>query len=354
VVSIAVTGASGAVGKRVLGLLAERDGIDRVVAIDRRRPAPIADRSGEAGGMEEAAAAEIQQLQLDLMTAELTPALQGCDSVVHLAEDPARRSDPVAASAALDRLLTAATAADCGHVVLLSSALVYGAYPDNPVPLTEAHPIKPIPDLAHAVIKAGLEAQAADWADETGGRVAVLRPTATLSEGDSSWIGAALRAATAVRSEQVDPPVQFLHHDDLASALVIMAEGGHHGVYNVAPDGWIGAEVFRALRGEAPVRLPQQLSEWRLRAAKSLANRSLLDGLEPYVSWPWVVANDKLRGVGWEPTFSNEEAFVAGTPPPLLASINPQRRQELALGVAGTVGVAAVGTALWLMRKTVR
>ena len=145
------------------------------------------------------------------------------------------------------------------------------------------------------------------------------------------------------------------------------ASGGHRGplgtvaaaqrldsVYNVAPDGWIGAELFRALRGEADVRLPQQLSEWRLRAAKSLANRSLLDGLEPYVSWPWVVANDKLRSTGWEPQFSNEEAFVAGTPPPLLASIDQQRRQEIALGVAGTAGAAALGAALWLARKTVK
>ncbi|MEM7326040.1 MAG: hypothetical protein AAF531_23335, partial [Actinomycetota bacterium] len=84
------------------------------------------------------------------------------------------------------------------------------------------------------------------------------------------------------------------------------------------------------------------------------ANRSLLDGLEPYVSWPWVVSNDKLRLVGWEPHFTNEEAFVAGTPPPLLASINPQRRQELALGAAGAVGAAALGAALWVIRRGVR
>ncbi len=339
-VSIAVTGASGAVGKRVVQLLAEREIAEKIVAIDRRRPP----RSEPL----------IEGHQLDLTSDDLVPALQGCDSVVHLAEDPARRADLSAAVATLDRVLVAAENAGCGHLVLLSSALVYGAHPDNPVPMTEAQPVRPIPTLAHATIKAGLEARAAEWADGAGSKVAVLRPTATLSDGDSSWIGAALRAATAVRSEQVDPPVQFLHHDDLASALTVAAAQRLDSVYNVAPDGWIGAELFRALRGEADVRLPQQLSEWRLRAAKSLANRSLLDGLEPYVSWPWVVANDKLRSTGWEPQFSNEEAFVAGTPPPLLASIDQQRRQEIALGVAGTAGAAALGAALWLARKTVK
>lgn len=335
-------------GKRVIDLLMDRDGVTRVVAMDRRKP------TAATGGNGASPAAELQQLQLDLMTADLVPAIEGCDSVVHLAEDPARRGDRAAANAALDRVLRALTTAECRHLVLLSSALVYGAYPDNPVPMTETQPVNPVPDLAHAVIKAGLEERAARWAADTGGRVAVLRPTATLSEGDSSWIGAALRAATSVRSEQIDPPFQFLHHDDLSSALVLMAEQRLNSVYNVAPDGWIGADLFRALRGEGDIRLPEQLSELRLRAAKSLANRSLLDGLEPYVTWPWVVANDKLRSVGWEPMFSNEEAYVAGTPPPLLASLNPQRRQELALGVAGTAGAAAVGAALWLARRAVR
>ncbi len=314
--------------------------VDEIVTIDRRKPAIVH--------------SSVTHHQLDLTRDELGPALDGCDSVVHLAEDPARRTDLSAAVATLDRVLDGASEVGCGHLVLLSSALVYGAHADNPVPMTEAQPIRPIEALAHATIKAGLEARAAEWAADAGSAVAVLRPTATLSEGDSSWIGAALRAATAVRSEQVDPPVQFLHHDDLASALATAASKQLDSVYNVAPDGWIGAELFRALRGEADVRLPQQLSEWRLRAAKSLANRSLLDGLEPYVSLPWVVANDKLKAVGWEPQFSNEEAFVAGTPPPILSSINPQRRQELALGVVGTAGAAALGAAVWLARKTVK
>ncbi|MEM7272195.1 MAG: NAD-dependent epimerase/dehydratase family protein [Actinomycetota bacterium] len=358
--SIAVTGASGAVGRRVVARLSAPaddapDGHDpadgsgstaagdverTVVAIDRRRPG----RHGPS----------VVAHQLDLTTDDLVPAIAGCRSIVHLAEDPARRADPGAATGALDRVLAAATEAGVDHVVLLSSALVYGAHADNPVPLTEAHPARPIQTLAHATIKADLEDRARRWAERSGGRVAVLRPTATLSEGDSSWIGAALRAATAVRPERVDPPVQFLHHDDLAAAVAIAAGRRLGQTYNVAPDGWIGAELFRALRGEADVRMPQPLSELRHQLARRVANRSLLDGLEPYVRFPWVVANDRLRAEGWAPRFSNEEAFVAGTPPPLLTSISPQRRQELALGAAGTAGAAAVGAALWALRRTVR
>lgn len=331
-------------GRRLVELLADDDSVERVVAVDRRSPP-----SGRIG-----AHPRVVSLRLDVMVDDVAPALEGVDSVVHLVDDPAQQADHRPAATALDRVLRAATSAGCGHAVLLSSALVYGARPDNPVPLTEAHPMRPVPELDHAVIKAELEEQARAWAAETGAGLAVLRPAATLSEGDSSWIGAALRAATTVRAEQVDPPVQFLHHDDLAAATALAATRPLNGIYNVAPDNWIGNEVFRRLRGEADVRMPQRLSEWRLKVVKSLADRSLLEGLEPYVTWPWVVANDKLRAEGWKAAYGNEEAYVAGTPPPLLGSINPQRRQELALMLAGAAGAVLVGGAAWALRRTVR
>ena len=68
-----------------------------------------------------------------------------------------------------------------------------------------------------------------------------------------------------------------------------------------------------------------------------------------YVAHPWVVANDRLRSVGWEPGFSNEEAYVAGHAAGPIERLSPRRRQELALGAAagavaaaGVAGVAAV------------
>ena len=49
-----------------------------------------------------------------------------------------------------------------------------------------------------------------------------------------------------------DPPAQFLHLDDLASAVVLAAEQQLDGVYNVAPDGWVAGERVRALAGAVP------------------------------------------------------------------------------------------------------
>ncbi len=350
-VSIAVTGAAGAVGRRVVERLSLSDQVTRIVAVDRvplerslPDDLPIDGREG---------ASKLWPVQADLGTAD-PQIFEGCRSIVHLAEDGRRRSDTTLAAQVLTRVLDGAAEVGCRHVVLLSSALVYGAHADNPVPITESHAVRPVAALPHAMIKARLEEVANDWAAGAGAKVATLRPTATLSEGDSSWIGAALRAATSVRPDQVDPPVQFLHHEDLAAAVSVAVDRELDGVFNVAPDGWIGAETFRDLRGETSVRLPEQVGDWPLKMAKTLANRRLLDGLEPYVRHPWVVSNDLLRRAGWEPGFSNEEAFVAGTPRPLLSAIGPRRRQELALGAVSAAGLAASGAALWLARRIVR
>ncbi len=348
--TIAVTGASGAVGSRVLielSNLASNGSIDRVVAIDRRAADDLADLPG------------ISFNRIDLTTTDIAETIARCDTIVHLAEERSSRpgkagDDEAQALALLERVLLAAELVECRHLVLLSSALVYGAHADNPVPLTESQMARPVASLSLAMAKAGLEHRATRWAEETGSGLTVLRPTATLSEGDSSWVGAAIRAAAAIRSEGIDPPIQFLHHDDLASAVVLAATRRLDGIYNVAPDGWIGAELFRGLRGEAQVRLPEKASRWRHQVAKTLAGGSMLEGLEAYVTYPWVVANDKLRNAGWVPSYTNAEAYVAGTPEPLATSIRPQRRQELALGVVGAVGAAAVGALVWSARRVLR
>ncbi len=241
-------------------------------------------------------------------------------------------------------------AGGCGHAVVVSSSLVYGASPRNPIPITEAQPVGSNHTLAYVAAKANLESQARSWAESNRSTLAVLRPAAAVSEGDSSWVGRALQAAAMVRP--VSSPLQFLHHDDLASAVRLAAVRRLDGTFNVAPDGWIGVDELRRLKGQTDVRLPTWLDQGRRRLVRAVADGRVLDGLEPYVTWPCVVANDRLRAAGWQPSVTNQEAFVAGTLPSLPAMLGQHgRRQELALGAAGASALAIGGTALWVARR---
>lgn len=338
--SIAVTGAGDAVGRRLVRQLAADAAVERVIAIDRRRPP-----SGSTKVEAHAAAVGRD---------DLTDVLAGCDTLVHLAPEASRGGDADLVAATSEVLFEQAGAAGCLHIVLLSSATVYGARPDNPIPITESEPPAVTGDLSFAVAKLAAERALEDWAAAGSGRsIAVMRPTITLSEHGAGWVAKAIRAASAVRPDQIDPPVQFLHRDDLASALSLAARRSLIGYYNVAPDSWIGATVFRELRGDLPVRLPGKVAERARWATRRAGVRPVPDGIDDYVAHPWVIANDRLRAQGWIPAFSNEEAFVLGTPAPPW-SISPQRRQEVALGVASAAVAGATAAAVGLAKRVTR
>lgn len=337
-----VTGAAGAVGDRTIRrLVMPPEGVDpvRVIALDQQDV-----RFQHA---------LVEAHRTDLLADDLGHHLVGADAVIHLAEDSGRRGDAGLAEHMLNRVLDGADAAGCRSLVLLSSATVYGAHSDNPIPISERQLARPIETLDFAVAKLRLEEQAEAWAADSNASLSILRPTTTLSERGVSWVAGALRSAFTVRPDQVDPPLQFLHHDDLVSALCIVAASPNDGVFNVAPDGWIGQELFNELAGGVQLRVPTAVNDALLDAGRRLGIGKVPPGIEAYVRHPWVVANDRLRELGWEPQFTNEEAYVVGTPAPPWA-VSAQRRQELALGAAGLGVAGAVSVAAALTRRLVR
>ena len=79
-------------------------------------------------------------------------------------------------------------------------------------------------------------------------------------------------------------------------------------------------------------------------------------GLVAYTVHPWVVANDRLRSLGWQAANTNEEAYVLGHQPTQLDKLTSRRRQQIALGVAGGVvaAIAAVTVGLVLRHRASR
>lgn len=327
---VVVTGATGAVGRHVADRLKGQENIE-VVALDRVR----------SDGVH----------QFELLTDDLTEFLERGDSVVHLAATPAGFAGDGGAATAdrqlAERVLGAAKTAGVSHVLLVSSSMVYGAWPDNPVPLTEAAVVRPNPEFRFGVVRGEIETLGEQWAADTGGALTIVRPATTLTRGRENGLALLLRNSAALRNRDGDAPAQFLHAEDFASAVELLVVGRHVGIFNVAPDGWLRAAQVNALRGvpETPVRVPATVV-----AAVSDARRRLgaatHPGLTPYLQHPWVVANDKLRALGWQPEFSNEEAYVAGYQASRFDGVTAKRRQELALGAAGAaVAAGLVGVA---------
>jgi nucleoside-diphosphate-sugar epimerase len=335
-VRVVVTGAASSLGRHVARLLEQRSDVDEVIALDLR--------SGPGVG------------GIDLVTADLVAAFDGADAVIHLASafGPAIAGPEIEAATDVvmaRRVLAAADKAGIERLVLLSSATVYGPWANNPVPLTEDAPLRPHPDLAYAVQLAEVERLAADWsADHPAATVARLRPATVVGDGRLGWLARAFDAAADVPTAE-DTPAQYLHLVDLASAVVTAWEARLAGPVNVAPAGWLTPTQRRALDPVPRLRLPEpvalKIASWRWR----LGVAPTPPGVLPYVRHPWVVANDRLVAAGWQETSSNEEAYVMGHEASAIEQISPQRRQELALGVAGAVGAVAAAAAAAFVRR---
>ena len=137
-------------------------------------------------------------------------------------------------------LLDAAGRAGVGRVVHRSSAMVYGAHSDNPVPLDEHRPRRANPEYPpahhHALAEELVEQFDADHPEAT---VVVLRPVTVLGPGEDHVLVAHLETPRLLTVRDREPPWQFVHSDDLAEALHLAVTSDMAGVYNVAADGWL-------------------------------------------------------------------------------------------------------------------
>jgi nucleoside-diphosphate-sugar epimerase len=211
--------------------------------------------------------------------------------------------------------------------VYASSVAAYGFHPDNPVPMTEDHPVRPASKLFYAQEKAELEhllAQESGLHPELD--LYLLRPPIVVGPnalGAKELLPGPLQAAgERVASALMklplplpalapDIPLQLIHEADVGQAFLQCVVGaGPPGAYNIAGDGVItGADVWREL-GLAPVRVPAKVVQTAARAA------SAVPFLPPQAEWveaatrPAIMDTSKARReLGFEPVFTALEAL---------------------------------------------
>ena len=336
--AVVVTGASGWLGRRVVSLLAQDPSIELITAIDCV-PAAL---SGPT----------IEHHVMDLgLPAGLDGIVKGATSVIHLAWSPGASGNGIA----LRHVLAAVAGWHAGTFIHLSSATVYGAWPDNPVPLSEGAPLRPCPGFSFAVEKAEAERVVTDWAeDHPQVAVTVLRPSVTVGSAGPP-IYRALAGTALPPAGDDSRPMQFLHLDDLAAAVIVAHANQLRGVYNVAPDGWITEDTARNLvGGVARVRLPSRVVRATTAWAWDLWRKGTPREARPYAEYPWVVANDRLRATGWAPRYTNEEALVSSHEGSLFGDLSPNRRLTIGLAAAVAAGVGALAAIAAGLARRVR
>jgi nucleoside-diphosphate-sugar epimerase len=298
---VAVTGAAGGIGRALAARLAASAQVKKVVAID--------DRRGDLAGVTWRVA--------DVRDPALAGRLAGVDVVVHadfdLAPDVNARQRRAYNVRGAQTVLTAAAAGRVGRVVLVTSAMVYGARPDNQVPLPEDAPLAA--DTDHSVAGDLLEVEQLARRSpraNPGTAVTVVRPAALVGEGQGAIDTLVTRHFEAPRLLAVTgsaPRWQFCHVDDLASSLEFAVSGGVDGAFAVGCDGWLEQDEVERISGLKSIELPARLTFGTAQRLHQL-------GITPapamdlrYVVYPWVVDCAALRAAGWRPRFANEDVL---------------------------------------------
>ncbi|MCZ2525723.1 NAD-dependent epimerase/dehydratase family protein [Streptomyces sp. NPDC059506] len=338
---VAVTGAASGTGHRLALRLAESGEVAKVVAVDERR--------GDVPGA--------LWRVLDVRDPAIAERLRGVDVVVHLAVDFGLEGDPAARTAynvrGTQTVLTAAAAAGVRRVVLVTSAMVYGALPDNDVPLAEDAPLRATEDAALVgdlleIERLGRRAPRA----HPGLNVTVLRPAALVG-GVDTVLTRHFESPRLLVVAGSRPCWQFCHVDDLVSALEFAVLEKVDGELAVGCDGWLEQEEVEELSGIRRMELPASI-------ALGAASRLHRLGLTPspaadlaYTMHPWVVSGNRLHEAGWRPKWTNEEVLAE-----LLEEVSGNRtvvgrrlgrKDATTLGAAGAT-VALVGTAALVRR----
>ncbi|MFE7186397.1 SDR family oxidoreductase [Streptomyces erythrochromogenes] len=342
---IAVTGAASGVGAALVSRLAASDEVKQVVAIDERR--------GDC--------AAAQWHVLDVRDPAIAEKLRGADVVVHLALDLDLETDPAARTAynvrGTQTVLTAAAAAGVHRVVLCTSAMVYGALPDNDIPLSEDSELRAtaeatgVGDLLE-IERLGRRAPRA----HPGLNVTVVRP-AVLVGGTDTALTRYFESPRLLVVAGSRPTWQFCHVEDLVSALEYAALEKVEGELAVGCEGWLEQEEVEELSGIRRMELPSAVA---LGAAARLHRIGLTPspaGDLAYTMHPWVVSVSGLHAAGWRPRWTNEEVLaellqeVAGRH--TVAGRRLGRRDAAtAAGAAGaTVALLGAAAAVRLARK---
>jgi nucleoside-diphosphate-sugar epimerase len=343
---------------------AHREGTAEVIVCG---PAGSVIVEGVAAGLarhrDQAVGRSVRVVALDTATdnAALLEQLAGVRSAVLVARDPSEdlravrdREDGVTESA--ERLFAAIDATTVDRLVVVTSAVLFGLDPDNPVPLPEKHTSARPSSTGLLTALGGVEAAALELRRRRPDlRLALLRPAALVAPGIDGDVTRHFAAPRLLGLRDTPMAWQFCHVDDLASAVALVLETdlADDGAAMPTPiavgaPGWLTDDDVAVASGKRRIDLPPSLVFATADRLQRLG--ATVSGSVQALVYPWVVEPTRLTAAGWRPTYDNPAALEA-----MLAEARSvrhevaRRRGREAAGAAGAT-VAALGTALVVRR----
>ncbi len=301
-----ITGGSGYIGTRLVNRLARREDTEQIVICDVAPP---------KGGY--VPKTEFERVDVrDRAAVRSVVERARPDVLVHLAFilNPAHDEGFMyeVDVNGTHNVLEAAAAAGVGQVLVTTSAVAYGAFPDNPVPLTEDDPVRGVAGFSYARDKTESDRICQLWAAQHPDRLmTIVRPCIVFGPNVDNYL-VRLWTKTPFTADvgRLDQQIQFVHEDDVVEAVTGLLLGRHGGAYNVAGDGLMTMRETGELIGSPVRKLPLKVYRALARVMWTLRASEAPPGQVDFAIYPWIVSNEKLkRTLGWTPAHSSRETF---------------------------------------------
>jgi UDP-glucose 4-epimerase len=300
-----ITGGSGYIGSRLVDLLERRDDTEKIVICDVAPPKgyrPHTEFERVDVRDREAVRSVLDRVRPDVL--------------VHLAfilnpshdEEFAYNVDVNGTH----NVLEAASAAGTQQVLVTTSGVAYGAFADNPVPLTEDDPVRGVAGFSYARDKTESDRLCQLWAKNHPDRLmTIVRPCIVFGPNvDNYLVRLWTKQPFAVDIGTIDRDIQFVHEDDVVEAITALLLGRHAGAYNVAGDGLMTNRECADLIETKVRKMPLWLYRRLARVMWKLHQSEVPPGGIEFAVHSWLLSNEKLkRTTGWTPKYSSRETF---------------------------------------------
>jgi UDP-glucose 4-epimerase len=302
---ILITGASGYIGRKLIGYLSEKNAVESLVGLDVKEP-------GFSGKKFTFYNRDVRRPVDDIMKKH------SIDTVIHTAfvlpplHDKKMMEDVNinGTRSVLDSCVRAAVK----RVLYTSSTTAYGFHADNDRPLTEESPLRGNDDIIYSKSKRIIEGIFGEYGRRNPDtRYIIVRPCFVVGPGFDNPLARYLKKKIVPVPFRTEP-MQFIHEDDLVDIMWMLLLREEAGVYNLAGDGVMTIREMATALGNRVLPLPYNVVyalnniAWlfRLTFASEFPSPIL-----KMIRYSWVASTQKLKqDTGYVCRYDTRQAFA--------------------------------------------
>jgi UDP-glucose 4-epimerase len=302
--SVVVIGAGGVVGKLLLTRLRDDPNVKRVIACGTTKPTGLRRRT--------------PFVELDLANPDSVVTLAehidkaDIDTLVYmgyLADDGVSTEKH---RVEVSRLIDTLERRSVPKAIFASTTAVYGPLEGHSAHLSETTPLPGETDSEWVNDKLEAERMLSEYAEVSDSVISVLRFALVLGPTVSSFMTTYLAQRSVPTLRDLDPPLQFIHEEDVAGAIHHAIKRDGKGPFNIVGDGALPLSIALRMGRRRSAPVPRSTSGPLSRVLWEGQSAEVPPILMDLFRYIWVADGSHVtQELGYHPDFSSKETLEA-------------------------------------------